>query len=181
MTIEEQVARLGGLRPIRGTRFEVPEAELVEIERMVGASLPDSYRRFLRTYGASTFNQNVEFEPRERLPSSISSDGRGSFGAFYGALAHAPQDLLSNLACYRDRMPEQFLPIADDSGNELAMQLGGDRPGAIYYWDHNNEWDEEDYLEDNEPVPPDLKWQNVTLIATSFEDFLARLAVYPEA
>ena len=76
-------------------------------------------------------------------------------------------------------MPEGFLPIGDDGGgDQIFMLVAGEKAGRVYYWDHNSEWDEEDYTEDGLPVPPDLKWQNVTMIAESFEDFLMRLSLW---
>jgi hypothetical protein len=57
------------------------------------------------------------------------------------------------------------------------LGIRGPEAGKVYYWDHEREWDEQDYLEQGLPVPPDLKFQNVHLIAGSFEDFIARLYV----
>lgn len=182
MTLEQRFSELGGIKPVKGAAIPVPEREIAELERSLGSVLPAPYRRFLETFGASAFEQMVAFDPIERLPASISSDGRGIVGVFYGAIAHDPHDLVSALARYRERMPDGFLPIANDGGgNQIAMQLGGARPGAIYYWDHNNEWDEDDYLDEDEPIPPDLKWQNVTLIAASFDDLLACLVIEEDA
>jgi hypothetical protein len=178
MTAEQRFSELGGIRPVRGLAIPVPERELAELERLLGFAFPASYRRFIEKLGASAFARIVAFDPIKRLPTTISRSGRGIIDVFYGASAHEPDGLISALARYRERMPEGFLPIAHDGGgNQLAMQLIGDSPGAIYYWDHNNEWDEEDYLDHDEQVPPDLKWQNVTLIAASFDDLLARLLI----
>jgi len=75
------------------------------------------------------------------------------------------------------RMPSTIIPIADDGGgNQICIGIKGGEQGKIYYWDHNNEWDEEDYLLDHgRPMPPEVKFQNVHLIASSFVDFISRL------
>jgi hypothetical protein len=74
-------------------------------------------------------------------------------------------------------MPDTMIPIADDGGgNQICLGIKGKERGKVYYWDHHNEWDEQDYLEDyGEPMPPEVKFQNVYLIAKSFEDFIQRL------
>ena len=70
-----------------------------------------------------------------------------------------------------------MIPIADDGGgHQICVGIKGKECGKVYYWDHHNEWDEQDYLEDyGEPMPSDVKFQNVYLIAESFEDFIRRL------
>ena len=57
------------------------------------------------------------------------------------------------------------------------LGVAADERGRIYYWDHENEWDEEDFIEDGLPVPPNLKFQNLHHIADSFEEFLRNLEV----
>ncbi|HWO23229.1 MAG TPA: SMI1/KNR4 family protein [Kofleriaceae bacterium] len=179
MTLQERFDRVGGLAPVKGDHFNpLSEAEIVSLEGAVGGALPPFYRSFLLTFGASSFRKIVEFSPVRRLPPSVSSDGRGFVDVLYGAAADHPNDLGGMLDLYRARMPEHFLPIAGDGGgNQIAMLVGGDHSGTIYYWDHNNEWDEEDYVEDDLPVPSDLKWQNVTVIAASFDAFLDCISV----
>jgi hypothetical protein len=177
MELKARFDRVGGLSPVKGDVFvPVPEPEIVGVETEIGAKLPPLYREFLATFGASIFCELVEFSPVQPLPPSISSTGRGLVNVLYGAGVHTPHDLGGTLQMYRSRMPEGFLPIAGDGGgDQIAMAAGGD--GAIYYWDHHSEWDAEDYEDDGLPVPPDLKWQNVTAIARSFEAFLDTLSV----
>jgi SMI1/KNR4 family protein SUKH-1 len=182
MDLKARFEELGGLAPVKGQQFiPVDESEIASVEQTLGAPLPDLYRTFLETFGASRFREMVEFTPVVPLPPSISSDGLGFINVFYGSAAHTPYDLTGMLELYQQRMPEGFLPIGDDGGgDQICLMVLGEKRGKLFYWDHNHEWDEEDYVEDGLPVPPDLKWQNVTLIADSFEDFLARLSVRPE-
>jgi SMI1 / KNR4 family (SUKH-1) len=77
-------------------------------------------------------------------------------------------------------MPETIIPIGDDGiAGQICLGIKGAEAGKVYYWDQQNEpLDEEDYLEDyGEPRPPEAMFQNVHLIAESFEDFLRRLEV----
>jgi hypothetical protein len=183
MTLEQRVQDLGGVTASNGGPLRpMPADEIGLLEQRLGGSLPKSYRQFLEAFGGASFRETILFEPKGRLPDSVSPENRAMISVFYGGSADAPRDLVAALARYRDRMPEGFLPIASDGGgNQIAMAVGGEHDGAIYYWDHNREWDEEDYVEDDLPVPPDLKWQNVTLIADTFDQFLERLAVAPAA
>lgn len=179
MTLKDRFDRVGGLVPVKGERFvPLSETEVIAIERVIGGRISGLYRSYLLTFGGARLREIVEFSPVQRLPPSVSRSGRGIVGEFYGAKAHAPNDLDSAVARYRSRMPEQCLPIGGDGGgNQIVMKLGGDHDGAIYYWDHNNEWDDEDYIDEGEPVPPDLKWQNMTSVAPSFDAFLDSLSI----
>jgi len=49
-------------------------------------------------------------------------------------------DLARNAEAYRGRVPDDYLPIADDpAGNLFCVTLRGDDKGAIYFWDHEHE------------------------------------------
>ena len=177
---QETFNQLGGLEPAAGdTLIPVPVDELAALEGDIGDPLPARYREFLGSYGASSFGESVAFQPVQPLPAAISSTGKGGFSHFFGATTPAQDETLSlswNLATYRDRMPETMIPIASDGGGDLiCLVVTGDEVGKVYYWDHNNEWDEDDYLDQDEPVPADIKFQNVHLIAHSFEEFISRL------
>ncbi len=62
-----------------------------------------------------------------------------------------------------ERIPKRVVPIAEDiGGNMVCMDVGPDRNGAIYFWDHEFELDD------------DLE-ENLALIAPNFSAFLALL------
>jgi SMI1-KNR4 cell-wall len=89
--IQAILSRLGGIKPVAAGEFNpVSEAEIVAIEESLGVRLPESYRTFLATYGASTFNGTspdnpfIVFRPLRALPPQFKS-GKGLFDAFYGA------------------------------------------------------------------------------------------------
>jgi hypothetical protein len=63
----------------------------------------------------------------------------------------------------RGRIPVDLLPIATDPfGNLLLLGMSGPRADKVYFWDHNTGGDD------------------VTLIANSFDDFLALLRPLPD-
>ncbi len=175
--IESKFRSLGGIVPIGDVVIRVDEEELSSLETSLGAPLPRDYRLFLSEYGASIFGECVEFQPVHRLPMTISSTGRGPFGCFYGAKSERHQSLSKKIGTFQGRMPDNLIPIGHDGGgNQICLGISGNEQDKVYYWDHNHEWDEEDYLEDyGKPMPPEVKFQNVYLIAESFEDFIQRL------
>ena len=186
MDVQSLFTRLGGIEGIGGDELNpVSQADIAAFENELGIRLPEGYRRFLATYGASTFNgaspdnPYILFRPLKPLPRQFKS-GKGLFHAFYGAErdAHDGFSLRVRQRFFAGRMPDSIIPIGDDGGAGLiCLGIKGAEAGKVYYWDQGNEpLDEEDYLEDyGEPRPPEAMFQNVHQIAESFEDFLDRL------
>jgi hypothetical protein len=183
--IEEQFARLGGI-----LTFDPPmtEEELSAIEKNLGEILPEDYRELVRAYGAAMFGAETWFRPMRSLSISPSPfkempsrvlEG-GAFSHFYGSSA-GKQSLASHIERYKARMPDTIIPIGDEGGgNQICLGIRGNERGKVYYWDHENEWCEEGYREHfRRPMPPEVKFQNVYLVAESFEDFITRLEVHP--
>lgn len=187
MNIQPLFAHLGDIKPVGTDEFApLPEAEIVAIEDGLGVRLPEPYRIFLGTYGASMFkgaspdNPHIEFRPLKPLPPQFEG-GNGLFASFYGAERHEHDmnGLRVRIRYYSGRMPESIIPIGDSWGSQICLGVEGAEAGKVYFWDEQNEpQDEDDYLEDyGEPRPPEAMFQNVHLIADSFEDFLRRLEV----
>ena len=166
--IENRFSLLGGIVPIGKAFVPVNETELNSIETALGVALPGDYREFVQKYGTSAFGELVQFQPIE--------GEKGPLSHFYGSRT-GNQSLAKYIEVYRGRMPDTIIPIADDGGgNQICIGIKGKEQGKVYYWDHHNEWDEDDYLDEHdEPMPPEAKFQNVSLIAESFEDFIRRL------
>ena len=180
MSWEANFTELGGVEPVRGDKLvPMPEEEIGRLERQLNIRLPEAYRRFLATYGSSAFGRDVVFRPARDLPKQLARRGRGLFGFFYGGEHDDLYSLARTVRVFSGRMPESIIPIGGDGGgNQICLGINGTERGKVYYWDHENEWDEEDYLEDyGEPMPPEVKFQNLHLVAESFEDFLNRLEV----
>jgi len=73
---------------------------------------------------------------------------------------------------YRERIPRSLLPIATAPGGDLiCLGVGGSDIGKVFFWDHENEWDSEDFTDLN-PAPRNVVFQNVVLVANSFGDFV---------
>lgn len=175
--IEEKFESLDGIIPIGDSLVPAADVELRALEEKLQVELPNDYREFLATYGASMFTEYVDFQPVQDLPHPISSTGKGHISSFYGAAVDPYQPLIKAINTFRGRMPDTMIPIGDDSGNKICLAVRGKKRGKLYYWDRSNEPpDEEEYLEDyGEPRPVDVMYQNVYQIAESFEDFVLRL------
>jgi hypothetical protein len=183
--IENKFRLLGGIVPVFKTFLPLTEEELQSIEMALGVALLGDYRDFVRKYGVSSFGELVQFQLQEAEPVHpvqsllgipIPRYEKGPLSHFYGSRT-SNQSLAQYIEIYKGRMPDTMIPIADDGcGNQICLGIKGKEHGNVYYWDHHNEWDEDDYREDyGKPMPPEVKFQNVYLIAESFEDFIQRL------
>jgi len=176
---------LGGVKPVVGADFApFNQDELREFEQLAGGELPSDYQQYLVKFGAAAFRQRVRFKPIQPLPPHVSHSGTDFIDAFYGK---EPPDrdaysLLVRFQFYQGRMPSTVIPIGDNGcGNQICIGVAGEEAGKLFYWDRNDDFDVEEYLEDNEaPVPNELLFQNVHFIAASFRSFLQSLTVDPD-
>lgn len=189
MTIEEadnRLSELGKLYPVRGENFyPLTESEIQNLEKTIGERLTEPYRSLLAKYGNWSFSEFVSY-PCSNLtmmeiirgkPINLSENNWLSY--MYGGAEDDTYSLQRAIKTYKERMPETLIPIGDDGGgNKICLGVSGEEKGKVFYWDHNNEWDEEDYFEEEgEPMPPEMKFQNVYLVANSFEEFINQLKI----
>jgi hypothetical protein len=194
MQIQQEIDRLGGIQPLESQYHPLSENEIQEIEQQLGSRLPDAYVWLLRNYGAFLFSNAVGFASSKQVPEyhhaaylglPNGEDFLGSeVGVFYGKNeANHTFTLRQKLQVFRGRMPDGFLPFADDGlGNQLCLDLGAVLLPKVYWWNHDLEWDAEDYeAETGEVMPAQAKYQNVYLVADSLEAFFKRLTIAAEA
>lgn len=136
--------------------------ELQDFEKENSIELPDDYRGFL-----IKFNGGTPLKPYLKEMDTIISN-------FYGIVEEPDWfSLFDAIADYDGRIPEYYIPIADDSfGNILIMCLAEKNYGQIAFWDHEKETEKKDggyYYYDN-----------VTVIASSFTDLINKLEKEPE-
>jgi hypothetical protein len=138
--------------------------QIGEIEKRVGAHLPETYKRFVMTYGESMFSTGTD---------SLASQKPVNHCCFFGF-----EEMLTAIDSLKETLPETVIPIGDDSG-DIVLCLGvydGDT-GKMYI--HHNSWgwhaDAERYVERGEPVPSDVRYQTVHQIASSFEEFIMNM------
>ena len=146
---------------------------------MLGIPLPEDYKAFVTKYGESHFSQIVQVRPIESPPDHISSEGLFDFSSFYGSDGDG-DGLFTHLQVLKGRMPETMLPIGRDfSGNVFCLGVGAKDRNKVYLWDFEGEPAAEDYTEQGLAVPANLWYQNLTLVANSFTDFIDRFEKEP--
>lgn len=190
MSIQDSINRLGGIEPINNEFEPLSKEDILSIEQRIGSPLPDDYVWLLKTYGGFLFSNSIEFEPEKQQPEYIHSEetdvsnGANFTGSqvseFYGK-NNSNIIIIKKLNIFQDRMPNNFLPFADDGlGNQLCLSLDSEE-GKVYWWNHELEWDAEDYEEETGvPMPVAAKYQNVYLVAGSLTKFFDKMIICSE-
>jgi hypothetical protein len=176
MDIEVRLKELG-IEPLHPDGYHpMTKKEIAKLERSLGAKLPQDYKDFVMVYGDSIMGEITEIRSARKPPAYISASNRVLFGNFYGSY-----DVLSHYKNLKGRMPETMFPFGSDySGNSYLLGVSGEDRDKVYLWDCDNERDEEDYEDEGKPVPKNLLYLNLTLLAKSFTDFVNRLESAPE-
>jgi hypothetical protein len=186
--IYEAINRLGGVSRIGrlAGEFDVgmQEWELSSLEALYSFVFPPLFREFMKEFGACGFgppdgNYTIMLPWNVPIPHHITNHKYTSYGTFYGRAA-MPQmafRLSWQLEMFQGRMPGEIIPIADCDGNKVCLGVRSDCFNRVYYWDSETEpQDEEDYLADfGGQMPREVKWQNIFLVADSFEQFVMSL------
>ena len=128
--------------------------EVSDLEKSLGETLPEEYRRFLLNFGGAAFYA-VGVRPIEtREPYHDHWLLEMLFGGRDDKPSH---DLWSNLAVYKDRIPGHMIPIGGNLCSDLfLLAIKGPDRGKVYFWDHGDT-------------------RKLYLTAESFDDFLDRL------
>lgn len=126
--------------------------------------LPPEYREFLLE-----LNGGKPAAPRFRV-----GNGWSRIHYFYGlGTGFAYSDIEDGLVTFAGRIPERMIPVAaDPGGNQLLLSLAGEDRGVVYFWDH-----EEEYRNEDEPE----RMLNVRRVAGSFADLVRGLTPAPDA
>lgn len=142
-----------------GPRIE--EATVLRFESELGTHLPGDYRAFLLQHNGGVPETN-DFD----LPSG----GGSGVNLFYGLSGLTdpvqPSDLRAERKRMVGRVPGHILPIGDaEGGNLVCISLSGQDRGAVYFWDHEEEAEEEE----------SPSYQNLFKLADNFSDFWKNL------
>jgi hypothetical protein len=155
----------GSYRSLRIDESAAPitPSELEEVEKKIGIRLPDHYRRFLLARNGGIpipgiFHFKEESGPYtdsqvQCLLAIHSADDQNDFETFY-----------ERYKLNEIRLPAELIPIGNDlGGNLICIADDGPNLGAVYFWDHEEEEDT-------------ATFNNVHLIADSFDEFLSSLS-----
>jgi hypothetical protein len=121
---------------------------ITSLEKHIGKALPSDYKDFIVKYNGGYPQQ----------PNSVIDNKNVSVRYFFGLNVNNNYDLGHILNLYKDVIPLNSIPIAEDnSGNLIVLSLDTSSYGEIFFWDHE-----------------DIK---LTTIARSFTDFIDSLVV----
>ncbi|GHS98120.1 hypothetical protein AGMMS50296_5610 [Alphaproteobacteria bacterium] len=158
----------------RGIMFDRGKCELTEdilkaIESVFfrSSSLPKDFRNFLLAVNGGVPNrQHIDF---------IEKDGfkNGEWiECVLGVTSREYSNLLLYNTNYSKRIPANMICITRNCGaNLMLLSIVGKDRGNIYFWNHDTE-------ANNGEIP---NYDNLTLIANSFDEFLSKLYSENEA
>jgi len=132
------------------------EAELARLREEVAREIPTEYLDFLRDTGSGDLEAN-DLQLDVNVAEEVNV--REIF---------SPERAIEQRHYWTDRVPADFLVIADSAGGNLiclGLHDQEDRFGAIYYWDHDSESGE-----DEEPDE-----ENMTRITDTLTEFITAL------
>ncbi len=159
MTIDEFIAEVEEKLP------PAPPDKLAKFETLIGSTLPDDYRYFLiNCNGGSIGGYWYEgTNPNgEEVEAGVHHIGGFRDESYFSLPGH--------LDTYKGRIPAALMWINDDPfGNAICLGIDGKHRGRVYFWDHENEPDDEDWNESVETAG------NITLVANSFTEFVTGL------
>jgi cell wall assembly regulator SMI1 len=133
-------------------------ADIKKLEEKLQITFPEDYRNFLAKVNVGMPESNII--KIQKLVTSISM--------FYGVSNNDTYDISANVDTFSGRLPDQVISIAEaGGGNQICLQLD---TGAVFFWDHEMEATEDE-------VP---SYDNMSLLAPSFNDFLQMIQPYSE-
>lgn len=137
----------------------VTDEQISQIQRVFGFDLPEPYIAFLHTRNGGRPEPNIS-------DLAEAQDWGVGVSEFFGIDQSPDVDLLEQRLFFEERVPEDLLPVADaEGGNLICLALTGEHRGAVFFWDH--EWESEE----NEPPG----YENLHQIAPDFDAFLVSL------
>jgi hypothetical protein len=148
------------------------EAEVAELEALIGDTLPDPFREFLvATNGGLLEEANSFFRLKDNDAKLVFGEGFIVETFFPVKDANYPDRELANIvATYSRRVPAETLPIADNAyGDLILLTIWGRREGSVYAWDHEAEG----------LVKGVAGYRNVYRLTNTFSNFLDALTEPP--
>jgi hypothetical protein len=163
MTLDELVRLVDNSQP------PAPGDRLARFEAEIGARLPDDYRSFLIACNGGSLGGSLWYKTAP--PGRHADVGVHHVGGFR---EESHFSLESARACYQSpeevRIPLDLVWIMDDPfGNAICLGVSGPHRGRVYFWDHEEELDPDEWDGSVEQAG------NIVRVADSFASFVARL------
>lgn len=144
---------------IVGGHGQAKESDVKALEKEIGGRFPEDYRAFIiRNNGGTPIPNVFGFYDKAR-----SMEDESGVDRFLSIGINEYFSVERHLTVYSDRIPDDFIPVARDSGGGLVLvKLKG---GGVYFWDHEFEADDGEQASE----------YNVYPVSGSFDDFLSSL------
>lgn len=145
---------------VKESEKQLTSEELEDAEKRLHVAFPSEYREFLLKHnGGRPTPKSFEFKDTHGNDSD-------SLIHFFLAIYNGYDDNLEieyRARVEEDRLLPHFVPIANDPfGNLICLSVAGEDLGKVYFWDHEIE-------------PETAGYENMSLIADSFTEFLNKL------
>ena len=190
------IEKMGGVVRVGAKPFAPLSREIMSKFLDIDRKEFSDYLDYLTCFGGETYLNEVFYKLTmydNGLPSycyppdSPIENGvikKGEFGCFYGEgesyqTGYSLSDAIKKM---ENRIPTNFLPIAENNyGDRICLCIKGEKIGKIFYWYHENEWDEEDYFDDfGKTMPEEVKMQNMYLVGEDLYDCFNRMVLEEE-
>ncbi len=146
----------------------VAAEEVLRAENTIGESLPEDYKRFLLEHNGGR-PVPAGFPIRWNKPELARGAEFGMVGDFYAIYEGKPVNLLEGFRSHGTRIPKGAIAIArDPGGNLILLGLSGEHRGKVFFW-----------LHDMDPEYDETAFENLGVIANSFDEFLQSLLEIP--
>jgi hypothetical protein len=141
--------------------------ELAQFEAELGTSLPDDYRRFLVACNGGHVGGALWFYGSANGNAEARAGIHHVFG-FRREPCYSLRQRRAGLQLEDLRIPLDLLPVMDDPlGNKLCIGLTVPHRGRVFFWDHENEPDPDEWDGRVETAG------NLSPLADSFTEFVA--------
>jgi SMI1-KNR4 cell-wall len=163
MTLDELLAALDHKSP------PAPMNVLERFEATIGQRLPDDYREFLVRCNGGYGCGYVQFHGP--TPKGHAADACvNHVGGFRKESYFSLESSYDNYQKHEVRIPKELVWIADDPfGNAICLGISSAHRGRVFFWDHENEPDPDEWDGRVETAG------NIDLLANSFTEFMAGL------
>jgi len=181
MTIEDKISDLGGVEnnPLCKSG-PISTKSISELESIIKLELPKSFKAFHSSYGAFSFKKTIKVGCIEKPPFCDEED-LVTIDYFYSADNLSRCSISKLIEKYSNQIPEGYVPICDgESGDLICINLNKERYGAIYYWWHEGNIEEDLFRIDDTFEGFIFKLQIVEDIVTNSEENNIGVNVSPE-
>jgi SMI1 / KNR4 family (SUKH-1) len=118
----------------------VVQTDVSELEKALRGKLPEDYLYFVERYGGAILGGGgcqVQAPIVERCTWGDTT----APDFFYQLVSSARKNPFRIWQSYRGRIPPGVFSInSDGMGNEICLDVAGDFPGSVWFWDHEQRW-----------------------------------------